>query len=172
MRFMIEIIKPLSVGPLNRVFLVRGVDQPTSKSTSPTPTSLVANTYSSQSSFLQRIEGQNCDFESETNRQHREIKAYARLLDLQGTMKPTFYGEYEGYTQIFESKTASIILFEYIEQRTLDALSVSDLGQDRIQRVKYEARRTLRDCHARGVFHHDLQASNILFTGANAVIFD
>ena len=87
-------------------------------------------------------------------------------------MIPTFYGEYEGYTQIFESKMPSIILFEYIEQRTLDALSVSDLGQDRIQRVKYEARRTLRDCHARGVFHHDLQASNILFTGANAVIFD
>ena len=172
MCFVVEIVKPLSVGPLNRVLLVRVVDRPTIKPTSPIPTSLVAKTYNSQSPSIQPLEGLNCDFESDTNRQHREVKAYARLLDLQGTMIPTFYGEYEGYTQSFESKMFSISLFEYIEQRTLDALSVPDLGQDGIQRAKHETRRTLEECHARGVFHHDIQASNILFTGTNAVVFD
>lgn len=88
-----------------------------------------------------------------------EAEVYERLAPLQGQYIPKFYGRYR-YASA--SGYATAILLEYISDASLDHFH-DELPQSELHGLLDIGTIALDAIHSRGVFHYDIQPSNVFW---------
>jgi serine/threonine protein kinase len=162
----VEVLKQLSVARhlRSQVILVKTKDSPKM-----IPSNLVAKCYDPTLFPVHDINEPSSPEAYCAKLKSREAKAYTRLQSLETIAVPKFYGEYQFSTGDASSNRINAILLQFIDHPNLDNLSFKNLDLDCLERVTHQS---LRQCHALGVFHRDINSSNIFFTGKNAIICD
>jgi len=87
-----------------------------------------------------------------------ETEAYQRLSVFQGQHVPNFYGRYRYST---DSGDATAILLEYIRDPSLDRHN--QLCETELLQIFDIGNAALGDIHSRGVYHYDIQPSNLFW---------
>jgi serine/threonine protein kinase len=89
-----------------------------------------------------------------------EVNSYTKLREYQGVHIPEFYGSYNYQTK---SGYAHAILLGVIEGSNLKSMQRSSFTPDELSQIEDESHRILDCFHSRGVYHRDIQPSNIFW---------
>lgn len=94
------------------------------------------------------------------NSKNAEKHAYQKLIDLQGSSIPEFYGEYR-LTEFANTDEVSVILLQYIPDPPLYTTRI--LIPEELTTLKSRAFEILQQIHANGVYHGDIESRNLLW---------
>lgn len=114
--------------------------------------------------FAETVEGWSAEKRSEWFKSN-ELAAYERLRDLQGSLIPTFYGEYiyEHSTPIGCKRSVGVLLFQYVDAPNLTEYIAANLTLGEREQLERLVSAAIESIHHRGVYHRDVGLRNILW---------